>query len=158
MGTAQKSSLRDKILAIREGDYKNCFREGEGKHFLERRREENVLSPYFFKKNIFKRDFFLIFSQKISKCLILMLLQHQGGGDPWKFFLSAIGGVCVSKIALGWGGRSGGDCHRLTLQNTVPHPSPPYGEEAYLLINFVKKIGVWRGLDSPCPDRGGDCR
>ncbi len=33
-GHRPKSSLGDKILAIREGDYKNCFREGEGKHFL----------------------------------------------------------------------------------------------------------------------------
>ncbi len=34
-GHRPKSSLGDKILAKREGDYKNCFREGEGKHLWE---------------------------------------------------------------------------------------------------------------------------
>ncbi len=32
-GHRLKSSLGDKILVIGEGDYKNFFREGEGKHF-----------------------------------------------------------------------------------------------------------------------------
>ena len=38
-GHRPKSSLGDKILAIREGDYKNCFREGEGKHVLGYRKD-----------------------------------------------------------------------------------------------------------------------
>ncbi len=46
-----KSSLGDKILAIREGDYKNCFREGEGKHFLGHWKDTGKkFSPYFFTK------------------------------------------------------------------------------------------------------------
>ena len=33
-GHSPKRSLGDKILTIREGDCKNCFREREGKHLL----------------------------------------------------------------------------------------------------------------------------
>ncbi len=50
-----KSSLGDKILAIREGDYKNCFREGEGKHFLGHWKDTG------------KKNFLHIFSQKLRR-------------------------------------------------------------------------------------------
>ena len=99
-----KSGLGDKILAIREGDYKNCFREGEGRHLLGYGKDAGkiFLSPDFFYKNIDGSNFltfFLIFSQKSSKCFMFLL--HQGGGSPGKFSFSTIGEG--SKIALGRG-------------------------------------------------------
>ncbi len=54
-----KSSLGDKILAIREGDYKNCSREGEVRHLLGYGKDTGRIffSPDFFSK-ILKRAFF----------------------------------------------------------------------------------------------------
>ncbi len=56
-----KSGLGDKILAIREGDYKNCFREGEGRHLLGYGKDAGkiFLSPDFFYKNIDGSNFWL---------------------------------------------------------------------------------------------------
>ncbi len=50
-GHHPKSSLGDKILTIREGVYKNCFREGAGKHFLGFEKDVGRKFPSFFHKN-----------------------------------------------------------------------------------------------------------
>ncbi len=99
-GHRPKSSLGDKILAIREGDYKNCFWEGEGKHLLGygKNMGRNFLSPDVFTK-IWKRPFFCYFFSKSLK--MFNFFAATGRGEPWKiFFLCYWGG---SKIALGRG-------------------------------------------------------
>ncbi len=118
-GHRPKSSLGDKILAIREGDYKNCFREGEGKHFLGYGKDmgRKFSFSYFFTK-ILKRarffTFFLMFFQKSTKCLMFLL--HQGGGSPGNFSFSTIGGVknCLRE----------GDCVLEGQPMGIPPPSP----------------------------------
>ncbi len=92
-GHSPKSSLGKKILAIREGEYKNCFREGEGKNFLGYGKDTGRnLFLQVFHKNFERAIFFTfsLFSQKSSKCLMFLL--HQGWGSPGKFSVSAIGG------------------------------------------------------------------
>ncbi len=58
-GHRPKNSLEDKILAIREGDYKNCFREGEGRHLLGYGKDTRRKFSFsrFFHKNIEKSLF-----------------------------------------------------------------------------------------------------
>ena len=50
-GHHPKSSLGAKIVAIREGVYNNCFREGAGKHFLGFEKDVGRKFPSFFHKN-----------------------------------------------------------------------------------------------------------
>ncbi len=74
-----KSSLGDKILAIREGDYKNCFREGEGKHLLGHGKNTGRKFSFsiFFHKNIKESMFFHLIPYFFSNILKLMILLHQ---------------------------------------------------------------------------------
>ena len=68
LGHRPKSSLGDKILAIREGDYKNCFREGEGRHLIGNGKETGTKFSFsrFFHNNI-KENYFLDFLYFFSK-------------------------------------------------------------------------------------------
>ena len=82
-GHRPKSSLGDKILAIRKGDYKNFFREGEGKHFLGYGKDTGRKFPFsrFFHKS--NKDIQFFSSQKSLNCLMFLL--HHGGsayGNP----------------------------------------------------------------------------
>ncbi len=90
-GHRSKSSLGDKILAIRKGDYKNFFMEGEGKHFLGYGKDTGrkfSFSRFFHKSN---KDIHFFSSQKSLNCLMFLL--HQEGGSPGKISFSAIVGI-----------------------------------------------------------------
>ncbi len=72
-GHRPKSSLGDKILAIREGDYKNCFREGEGKHFIG-----------YGKDTVRKFSLSRFIHKNLAKCIFLLFPSERG--ELWKMF------------------------------------------------------------------------
>ncbi len=116
--------IHTKAESIRGGDYKNCFREGEGRHLLGYGKDTGRKFSFsrFFHKNIEESNFFCffcIFYQKSLKCLMFLL--HQGGGSPGKFSFSTIGGV---KNCL----REGGcvlDGQPMGFPPPSPSPCPP---------------------------------
>ena len=118
-GHRPKSSIGDKILAIREGDYKYCFRKGEGKHFLGYGKDTGRKFSFsrFFHKNIEEKTNFPLFFQKSSKCFMFLL--HQGGGAVENFLSTLMGGG-GSKIALA----RGTVFWRDSLLESPPSPSP----------------------------------
>ncbi len=112
-----KSSLGDNILAIREGDYKNCFREGEGKHFLwyGKNMGRKFSFARFFPQKYWKEQFVSLFS-------LFFLIREEGALE--NFLSLLLGG---SKIALG----RGTVFLRVSLWESPPFPLPlpTYGEE-----------------------------
>ncbi len=62
-GHRPKSSVGDKILSFKEGDYKKCFREGEGNRIIGYGKDKGRKFPFFqfFHKNIEKSIFSLFF-------------------------------------------------------------------------------------------------
>ena len=94
-GHRPKSSLGDQILAVREGNYKNCFREGEERHLLGYRKDTGRKFSFsiFFSQKYWRKhfsSFFLIFS---SKCFMFYVFIASGRGEPWKIFFLHYWGV-----------------------------------------------------------------
>ena len=120
-GHRPKSSLGDKILVIGEGDYKNFFREGEGKHFSGYGKDKGRKFSFsrFFCKNIGESklfNFFPVFFQKSSKCFAVF--PASGRGELWEILFPCYWGG--QKLPLGGGLCFGGSSYG----NFPPSPSP----------------------------------
>ncbi len=86
---------------------------------------EEIFFLHVFSQKYGIDHFFVIFSQKASKCLFFLL--QQGGGSPGKFSFSAIGGVknCLRE----------GDCVLEGQPRGIPPPlPPPYAHLCYQCI------------------------
>ena len=117
-----------------EGDYKNCFREGEGKHFLGYGKDtgRKILSQYFFFKKLERASFFTFFPFSPQKILKMFSL-HQGGGSPGKFSRHYWGGKKLPKGV--------GPFWRVSLWES---PLPP--PLAHLCVQGWGAVGARRGV------------
>ncbi len=84
-------------MAIREGDYKNCFRKGEGKHFLGYGKDTGRKFSFsrFFHKNIEKKTnspLFPYFFSKILKMFYVFAASGRGSRRKFPFYPNGRGG------------------------------------------------------------------